>query len=377
MLLLLLNGSIAFIITFFALPAIIKIADAKMLFDIPDTRKIHRKPIASLGGVGMFIGFFLADLLFISNIHFPEFQFFMAAAIVIFFLGLKDDILVITPTKKFIGQVCAAAIIIHLGGLRIDSMHGVFGITALPEAVSLALSYTTVILVINAYNLIDGIDGLAGTLGLISMAAFGFYFYYAGYSAYAMLAFSMAGSLLAFLIFNHPPAKIFMGDSGSLMLGLFNAILALKFLSVADMPGTAIRMESAVPFVLAVMSVPLIDTIRVFSIRIFQGRSPFSPDRNHVHHLLLHKGLSHAYVTLCCVLVNLLLISLAYFGRMLESTIMLCTLGMVVLSLLSILIYYPKPFVKRVAVGTAFDGTAFTGTKVISLIKEPAAALPN
>lgn len=378
MLLLLLTGSIAFIISFFALPAIIKIADAKRLFDVPDNRKIRQKPIASLGGVGMFTGFFIADLLFIATNRHPEFQYFLAAATVIFFLGLKDDILIITPMKKFIGQVCAAAIVIHLGDLRIESMHGVFGFGHLPEAVGLALTYLTIILVINAYNLIDGIDGLAGCLGLLSMAIFGIYFFTAGQEPYAMLAFSMGGSLLAFLIFNHYPAKIFMGDSGSLMLGLFNAILAIKFLSVADTPGAAYKIESVVPVVIAVLSVPLIDTIRVFGIRIFHGRSPFSPDRNHIHHLLLKKGLSHKHVTLCCVLINLVLVSFTYFGRMLGSSIMLCTLGMLVLSLLAILIYYPKPFVRqRLTLASTLHDSADNVTKVITLVSEPAAAIRN
>lgn len=378
MLLLLLTGAIAFLLSFFALPAVIKIADAKRLFDVPDNRKIHKKPIASLGGVGMFAGFFLTDLLAISTTQFPEFQYFMAAALVIFFLGLKDDILIITPVKKFLGQVCAAAIIIHLSGLRVDSMHGVFGIRELPGAVSLALSYVTIILIINAYNLIDGIDGLAGALGLVSMALFGAYFFSAGYQPFAILAFSMGGSLLAFLIFNHYPAKIFMGDSGSLMLGLFNAILALKFLNVADMPGAAHHIESVVPVAIAILSVPLIDTVRVFSIRMFRGRSPFSPDRNHIHHLLLRKGLSHKHVTLCCVLINLVLASFAYFGRMLGSTIMLCMLGTLVLSLLAVLIYYPKPFLKReLSLAPSLNVAGAKGTKVISIIGEPSAAARN
>jgi UDP-N-acetylmuramyl pentapeptide phosphotransferase/UDP-N-acetylglucosamine-1-phosphate transferase len=377
MLLLFLTGATAFIISFLVLPAIIKIADAKRLFDVPDNRKIHKKPIASLGGVGMFAGFFITDLLFISTNQHPEFQYFFAAATIIFFLGLKDDILIITPVKKFLGQVFATAILIHLGGLRIDSMHGVFGLRELPEALSLGLSYITIILIINAYNLIDGIDGLAGMLGLLSMAIFGFYFFTAGQLPYAMLAFTMGGSLLAFLIFNHYPAKIFMGDSGSLMLGLFNAILALKFLNVADTPGAAYKIESVVPLVIAILSVPLIDTVRVFGIRIFQGRSPFSPDRNHIHHLLLRKGLKHKHVTLCCVLINLLLVSFTYFGRMLGSSIMLCGQGALVLSLLAMLIYYPKPFVRPALTVAASLSSTAEGTKVVSLLSEPVAAVRN
>lgn len=348
----LLTLSISFLITFLAIPAIIKIADHKKLYDIPDGRKLHTKPIASLGGVGMFCGFFFTALLFIPTQSNPEFQYFFAAAVVIFFLGLKDDILVITPLKKFLGQVGAAALLIHLGDLRIDSMHGLLGLQQLPEMFSIALSYITIIVVVNAYNLIDGVDGLAGTLGLLTMAVFGSYFYLAGIPAYAILSFAVAGSLAAFLIFNYNPAKIFMGDSGSLMLGLMNSIMVIKFIQVADTPAVAFPVESVVAIAVAILMVPLADTLRVFSIRISQGRSPFSPDRNHIHHLLLDRGLNHRYVTLCCLLLNIFFITLAYFGRALGPTYLLLSMIMVTFSLLGGLLHFKKP-VKRAVIATA------------------------
>ena len=234
MLQVLLTLSLSFIITFFVVPAVIEIADIKKLYDIPDFRKIHKKPIASLGGVGVFVGFFISALLCISIKDNPEFQFISAAAVITFFLGLKDDILVISATKKFIGQILAAGIIIHLGDIRIESMHGLFGIHELPSLVSNVLSYFTIIFIINAFNLIDGVDGLAGSLGLLTMTVFGTYFTMVDMPAYAIVSFAMAGSLLGFLLFNFNPAKIFLGDSGSLLLGLLNAVLVIKFISVAD-----------------------------------------------------------------------------------------------------------------------------------------------
>jgi UDP-N-acetylmuramyl pentapeptide phosphotransferase/UDP-N-acetylglucosamine-1-phosphate transferase len=343
MLIVLLTLSVSFILTFLAIPAVIKIANEKKLYDIPDDRKIHKKPIASLGGVGIFIGFFLATLFFISNKTNPEFQYFFAAATIIFFLGLKDDILILSASKKFICQLAVAAIVVHLGGIRIDSMHGIFGITKLPELVGLALSYFTIILIINAYNLIDGVDGLAGMLGLLSMLVFGAYFHVAGIPAYSLLAFSMAGSLLGFLMFNFHPAKIFMGDSGSLMIGLLNSILVIKFINVAESSAVPFHIESAVGIGIAVLMVPLLDTLRVFSIRIFKGRSPFSPDRNHIHHLLLDRGLNHKYVTICCFLLNVLFITLAYFGRLLGPTYLLCILAAASVGFLAILLYGKRP----------------------------------
>lgn len=339
----LLTGSVAFVITFLAIPVIIKVAEEKKLHDIPDARKLHTKPIASLGGVGIFVGFFLAALLSVSSKTAPEFQYFFAAAVVVFFLGLKDDIVVLTATKKFIGQVAATAILVHLGGLRISSMHGLLGFEQIPEAVSLAISYITIIVVTNAFNLIDGVDGLAASLGLLTMSVFGCYFFVVDMPAYALLAFSMGGSLLAFLIFNYNPAKIFMGDCGSLLLGLINAVLVIKFINVAESPGVTLPIESAVAVGFSILMVPLADTLRVFSIRIFHGRSPFSPDRNHIHHLLLDRGLNHKYVTFCCLLLNILFIVAAYFGRTLGPTYLLTLIVVSSYGLLGMLVYFRKP----------------------------------
>ena len=370
----LLTASVSFIITFLAVPVIIKIAETKKLYDVPDARKLHSRPIASLGGVGIFGGFFLAALLSISVKANPEFQYFFASAIVIFFLGIKDDILVLTATKKFIGQVLAAAIIIHLGGIRIDSMHGFMGIYELPEAFSLALSYMTIIVVVNAYNLIDGVDGLAGTLGLLTMSVFGAYFFMIDMPAYSLMAFAMAGSLLAFLILNYNPAKIFMGDSGSLMLGMINAILAIKFITVADNPSIIFPIESSVAVGFAILMVPLADTLRVFSIRILQGRSPFSPDRNHIHHLMLDRGLNHKHVTLCCLLMNIIFITIAYFGRFMGPTYVMMTILATAFAMLSMIVYAKKP-IRHIEVAP-INGEPFTSsiTKVVPITTDAAVA---
>jgi UDP-N-acetylmuramyl pentapeptide phosphotransferase/UDP-N-acetylglucosamine-1-phosphate transferase len=318
-----LTGSVSFIITFLAIPAIMRVADEKKLFDLPDQRKLHRNAIASLGGVGIFLGFFLASLLTIKGEARPEIQYCYASGMVVFFLGLKDDILVISALKKFLGQLAAAAIVIHLAGIRIESMHGVFGLGTLPLPLSYLLSYITIIVVVNAYNLIDGVDGLAGSLGVLTTSIFGVYFFWANMPVYSLLAFGMTGSLLAFLVFNFNPAKIFMGDSGSLLLGLVNAILVMKFIKVADAPSAVVPIASAVAVGFSILVVPLLDTLRVFSMRIAKGRSPFVPDRNHIHHLLLDRGLNHRNVTVTCVGLNISFIVMAYFGRELGSTALL------------------------------------------------------
>jgi UDP-GlcNAc:undecaprenyl-phosphate/decaprenyl-phosphate GlcNAc-1-phosphate transferase len=371
----LLTGAISFIITFFAVPAIMRVADQKKLFDLPDARKLHNRPIASLGGIGLFLGLFIATLLSISYKDTPEFQYFMASAIVIFFLGLKDDILVISATKKFLGQLAATAILVHLAHIRIDSMHGFLGIYELPEVISILLSYTTIIVTINAFNLIDGVDGLAGSLGVLTTAIFGVYFFVANMPAYTLLSFSMTASLIAFLIFNYQPAKIFMGDSGSLLLGLINAILVVKFINVADSKAGEFPITASVAIGFSILIVPLLDTLRVFSMRIFKGRSPFAPDRNHIHHLLLDRGFTHSHVTLSCVSLNIVFIAMAYFGRSLGSTIVLSSMIATWFALVGALIYYWKPS-PRLVVAKSFESkpepVVQSATKVVSINTEAA-----
>src|SRR5690349_5216242 len=319
----LLTASVSFIISFLAIPVVLQIAEQKKLYDVPDERKVHSHKVTSLGGVGIFGGFLLAALLSIQGYLNPEFQYFFAAALVIFFLGLKDDLVVLSASKKFVGQVIAASILIHLGGIKLDSMHGLFGFEELPEAFAYALTYLTIIVIINSFNLIDGIDGLAASLGILTTLIFGAYFYVIGFQAYALMAFALSGSLVAFLIFNHHPAKIFMGDSGSLLIGLINAILVIKFINVASNPAISVYFPSAAAIGFAILIIPLLDTLRVFSTRILKGRSPFTPDRTHIHHLLLSQGLGHASVTLICVALNIGFVLLAYAARTWNPTLLL------------------------------------------------------
>jgi UDP-GlcNAc:undecaprenyl-phosphate/decaprenyl-phosphate GlcNAc-1-phosphate transferase len=339
----LLSIAISFAITFLAIPAIINVAEMKKLFDMPDERKIHHTPITPLGGLGIFAGFVFGGMLTLHFTQSKDLQYFIAASLVIFFLGLKDDILVISPVKKFIGQVLAAFIIIYYGETQIRSMQGFLGVYQLPEMFSLLLTYFAVIVVINSFNLIDGVDGLAGSLGLLSTVIFGIYFWAIGMLPYSIFAFSLAGSLLAFLIFNFQPAKIFMGDTGSLLIGTVNAILVIKFINVANSPDAAALPIPASPAVgFTILMIPLLDTLRVFSIRIFHRRSPFSPERNHIHHLLLDRGFSHRAITFFLLAVNLSCVVLVYFGRSLNCTLLLLSVFAVFFTMIG-LIYYLRP----------------------------------
>ncbi len=369
----LLTAVVSFMITLVALPAIIRVADEKKLFDLPDERKLHTKTIASLGGVGIFLGFFISTLLLISNKDIP-FQYFFASALVIFFLGLKDDILIISATKKFLGQLLATSILVHLAHIRIDSMHGFLGVYQLPEMASIFLSYITIIVIINAFNLIDGVDGLAGCLGVVATSVFGIYFFMADLMAYSMLSFAMTASLIAFLYFNYHPARIFMGDSGSLLLGMVNAILVIKFISAADAKGVILPLTSSVALGFSILIVPLLDTLRVFSIRIYNGRSPFSPDRNHIHHLLLDRGLNHSKVTLTCVGLNIIFIAMAFMARPIGSTILLGSMILAWFAFIGAIFYLWKPVPQLVVVQKDTEQKLQSSTKVVSIANEAAVA---
>lgn len=330
---------LAFGITIYAIPVIIYVAESKKLFDIPDARKIHKKPIPALGGLGIFAGFMMALLVTIPfHGSFISFQYIVAACLVIFFVGIKDDIQIISPIKKFLGQMLAACILVFKGGFLITNMHGILGISELPETISYCLTLFTIVVIVNAFNLIDGVDGLAGSLGVLIMLCLGTYFTINKDIEYACLAFSMMGALLAFLIFNFQPARIFMGDTGSLMVGLIASVLIIHFVRQAP-TAPVMAFQSAPVIAFAVLFVPLFDTLRVFGIRILNRRSPFSPDRNHIHHILLDKGLSHRMVTFSLLFANIIIILISCLGSIMNINLLLGSLmlmGIFTITLLSI-----------------------------------------
>ncbi len=317
----LLSAALAFIICFFSIPVIIEVAKEKKLYDEPDERKVHKQVIPTLGGIGIFAGFILALLMGIPAAENPEFQYFIASLMLIFFMGLHDDIMNLSAAKKFIGQVISAGIIIRFGLVNIQNMQGFLGIYEIPTLASYALSLFTIIVVMNAFNLIDGIDGLAGSLGLISTVGLGIYFYLIGSISFAVMAFSLAATILAFLIFNFNPAKIFMGDTGSLIIGTVCAILVIKFIQVAPYATGALKIQPSPALGFAFLMVPLFDTLRVFTIRIFKRRSPFSADRNHIHHFLLDLGFCHKTITFVMSGAAIFFIVLAYLLKELDTTL--------------------------------------------------------
>lgn len=343
-----LSGGLALLISFFAIPAIMKVATVKKLFDEPDERKVHKNVIPTLGGLGIFAGFIIATL-----IGTPPgsgggiLQYITAACMVVFFIGIKDDILILSASKKFLGQLFAAGIIIKFGGIQIHNMYGFLGLHELSHTASLLLSLFTIIVITNSFNLIDGVDGLAGSLGIFTSLIFGLYFFKTGQVLYAVMALSLVGSLVGFLIYNFHPAKIFMGDTGSLLIGLLNSIFVIKFISTAADPSLGFPLQSAPAIGFAILIVPLFDTLRVVAIRVINRRSPFSPDRNHIHHFLLDLGFKHQTIVLTCLLGNAAFIALAYFLSFTGTTTVMFSLSAAAIIVVT-LVYYSRPAPKLI-----------------------------
>ncbi len=305
----------AFIITYIAIPSILIVAQKKNLTDEPTTRSVHKVNIPTLGGVAIFAGISVSINLFGDFYAFNAFRYIVAASILLFFVGIKDDILVIAPLTKLIGQIIAASILVVLADIRFTYLHGFWNIHELNYAASYMLTVFVMIVIINGMNLIDGVDGLASAIGIVVALTFGIYFYLTKQIELALLSLSIVGAYSAFFRFNvfSKKNKIFMGDTGSLLLGLFLTILVILFNESNINPESKYFVHSAPSVAFGIMVIPLFDIMRVMLIRIGLKRSPFRPDKNHIHHKLLRLGYSHLKVTIILILVNIFFIVFSFY----------------------------------------------------------------
>jgi UDP-N-acetylmuramyl pentapeptide phosphotransferase/UDP-N-acetylglucosamine-1-phosphate transferase len=232
----------------------------------------------------------------------------------LFFIGIKDDLYRMVPWKKLAGQLCVAFILVHFGQIRILTFYGLFGINDLNQISSYLLSVFTIVVITNSFNLIDGVDCLAGSVGILSSLIFGSWFYFLGSSQYALLAFSLTGSLSAFIWYNKTPARIFMGDTGSLIVGGISSVLAIQFIEMNRVmdKNTEFKVLSVPVVTIGVLIIPLFDTVRVFILRLLKNQSPFSGDRKHIHHELLNRGFTHVQTTLILLGFNLFVVGMVY-----------------------------------------------------------------
>jgi UDP-N-acetylmuramyl pentapeptide phosphotransferase/UDP-N-acetylglucosamine-1-phosphate transferase len=312
----------SFLISVFGIPSIIFVAHKKSILDEPKERTIHEISTPRLGGLAIFAGF-ISSLSIFGSFEFGI-QYMIAGCVIIFFIGLKDDIVSVSAFKKFFVQILAAGIVLLIGDIRITNFQGVFGIYELREGTSFAFSFLVIIGLTNAINLLDGLDGLAGTIISIIAALFGFYFFYYGgekYYAYSFVSFALVGAVLGFLRYNFTKAKIFMGDTGSLVCGFIIAVLAIKFTEMRPVENTAALSVS-------ILFIPIFDTARVFILRILSGKSPFAPDKSHVHHQMLEMGVGQITVVIILSAVNVLVFVFAITLTSKDQNILIGLIGL-------------------------------------------------
>jgi UDP-GlcNAc:undecaprenyl-phosphate GlcNAc-1-phosphate transferase len=336
----------ALLIAVFAVPSIVYIAHLKNLFDAPNARSVHKAPTPRLGGIAVLAGFFSALTIFAPLGQ--GVRYLLAGCILLFFVGLKDDLVSVSVAKKFVGQLLATGVVMLMADVRITSFQGILGIGTLPLGVSYGFTFIVIVGITNAINLIDGLDGLAGTIVLLISGTLGYYFYQYGGDAssnYAFVAACLAGGILGFLRYNFHKARIFMGDTGSLVCGFIVSVLAIQFIELGNTASQPLG--GASPAVaLGILFVPLFDTSRVFLLRMLAGKSPFAPDKNHIHHRVLALGFSQINTVLLLALLNLAVIAVVIHFAFLGNLVLIS--GLVFLGLsLSVLLEVAQRWVAR------------------------------
>lgn len=302
----------SFIVSLVSIPSIIKVANEKSLFDKPsEKRKIHTKSTPNLGGVAIFLGFYFSTLMFRVLCDSVELSALCAASVLLFFVALKDDLISTAPILRLFFQFLIAIIIVLVGQVYFYHIpfFGSDGIWAV--MVNMVVTTVFIVAIINAMNFIDGIDGLAGLISFFIFIVFGGVFYEYGENSYAFISLALAGSTLGFLLFNWNPAKIFMGDIGSMLLGVFIAVFAIKLSNLEPLRLGLITVKNPTTLALALLIVPIMDMITVIIIRTYLRLSPFNADKRHTHHRLLGLGFSQKAVTLTLVSFNLLMVVVA------------------------------------------------------------------
>ena len=300
----------ALFISYIAIPKLIQFAQKLKLLDAAGDRSSHQVSTPFFGGIAIFTGVVFSLIFWADN--FENIQYTLVSILIVFIVGLIDDLRAITAFKKLIGQILATLVLILLGDLQIDNMHGVLGIYELPIWASVSFTIFVVIVIINGFNLIDGIDGLAGGLGLISSFCFGVIALLMNQIDIALISFTLMGALLGFLKYNIFPARIFMGDTGSLVVGMILSILAINCIKYGLVNENYSSPNVGPLLAISFLAIPLFDSLRVFIVRAINGNGPLTAARDHVHHTLIDLGIGHKYSSLILFAVSVIIISLTY-----------------------------------------------------------------
>ena len=305
--------AIAFVVTMLAYPHVLNFARRHNIVDNPNARKLQRVPIPVMGGMTVYIGLFVASLVAFILMKDTQIIKVIALITVMGIIGIWDDIKDITPALRFAVEVLVVWAMMILFDLEINDFHGLWGIRRLPEVVSIPLSLIAGVGIINAVNLIDGVDGFCSSFGMMTCLVFAGIFYHVGDMTMCVMAIITIGALVPFFFHNvfGRSSKMFLGDGGSLMLGTLLTLFTFNALS-ADSPCSALGYNgmSLVALTLAILSVPVFDTLKVMMYRVARGKSPFLPDKTHLHHLFIEMGFSHLATSAIIVFMNALIIGL-------------------------------------------------------------------
>lgn len=321
---------LAMIVSRLAIPIIIRISRTKNLLDVPNARSAAVESIPTLGGIGIFIGFSASLMLAQLWFRLPEISYFFLSTLFILYVGLRDDLYNMSARRKLLCQIIGASFFVMFSGIHFTNLQGVFGIYEIPNIVGQIFSIVVLVAFMNAFNLIDGIDGLASGITIFICLVLGIWFLRTDHLAYSSICFALIGALSSFFYCNvfGKCTKLFMGDSGSLTLGLITGILMIQFCEL-NLQTTGVQHVNCAPaLAFGLFIYPLFDTIRVMTIRLLHKRSPFSPDKNHIHHRMLALGLSHRRSTLILIGANMLfIVPLILFKDMSFTAAMIYNLG--------------------------------------------------
>lgn len=314
---LLVFSAISFLICFLLLPVGIKLLRQFNWFEQPGTHKIHSATTPSMGGIPIMVATALSLLMSLPLQQWIALKYFFISVVLMFLIGLRDDVLALTPRQKLFSQFLPVFVLVFLEGTRLTSFYEMNQGAELPVFMVFALSVFSVVIVSNAYNLIDGIDGLAGTVGALALAFFGGWYFVAGQPFLSLIALCFTGALVAFLLFNWQPSSIFMGDTGALTIGLVLSFFAIRFINdnYALPDGHVAKFEASISTAFCVLIVPLFDTLRVIIVRLSHFQSPFHADQNHIHHRFLRLGMSHGRAVLWIAGLNMLFVAAALMLR--------------------------------------------------------------
>lgn len=292
-------------------PRLVKIALLKNIVDNPDARKLQRTPVPVLGGVAVFFGVVIAIGCMSSVVDCSGLPVVIMAMMAMLYTGTMDDILSLSPGLRFVIEIVVVLLLIFVGGYCIDDFHGLWNIGRFSYWYAVPLTVVAAVGIINAINLVDGVNGLSSGYCIMACLIFGTLFFLAGEAPMTILAAVSVGALIPFFLHNvfGKTSKMFIGDGGTLVMGVVMSVFVIAILQNGSRVAAYVNPNvGLVPFTLAVLSVPVFDTLRVMSTRILKGTSPFRPDKTHLHHMFIDLGCSHVATTLAILGVNMFVV---------------------------------------------------------------------